>query len=179
MANIDLDALALILRDAIAAAYSEGATDVHNAWVNETNGREPDFGEAASDYAASIDAINLPAIIKAADKPWYDALINELIVLHLYTAEHEKDPRKALADAIEWNVKIALDPAVSQAARDLVSQAKAEAYEDAAKLCDRQAEGRQIQKTKTSNRTESRDYHTMAIQAVHDAFAIRQRAGEV
>lgn len=75
MDNLDLDALALIVRDMIAAAYSEGATDVHNAWVNETNGREPDFGEAASDYAASNDiltAIDLPAIIRKAKAEAYE-----------------------------------------------------------------------------------------------------------
>lgn len=42
-------------RDALAAAYVAGATDVHNAWVEGVNGGEPDFGEAGWDYAHSID----------------------------------------------------------------------------------------------------------------------------
>lgn len=37
------------LRDALAAAYSQGATDVHKVWSSES---DPDFGEAASDYAS-------------------------------------------------------------------------------------------------------------------------------
>lgn len=40
-----------LLQDALANAYAQGATDVHNSWVDGTNGSEPDFGEAASDYA--------------------------------------------------------------------------------------------------------------------------------
>lgn len=50
---------------------------------------------------------------------WRKAVQNELVVLHLLDASNEENPRKALADIIEWNVKIALDPAVSKEARDL------------------------------------------------------------
>jgi predicted aldo/keto reductase-like oxidoreductase len=39
------------LIDLLNAAYQAGATDVHEAWSEGTNGSEPDFGEAASDYA--------------------------------------------------------------------------------------------------------------------------------
>lgn len=48
------DGLVEALRDALAAAYVAGATDVHNAWVEGVNGGEPDFGEAGWDYAHSI-----------------------------------------------------------------------------------------------------------------------------
>jgi len=41
-------------RDAVMSAYCAGATDVHNSWIDGTNGGEPDFGEAASDYYSSI-----------------------------------------------------------------------------------------------------------------------------
>ena len=41
-------------RDAVMSAYCTGATDVHNSWVEGTNGGEADFGEAASDYYSSI-----------------------------------------------------------------------------------------------------------------------------
>ena len=44
-----------VLRDLLADAYSSGATDTHNSWVRGDNGSEPDFGEAASDYASSVD----------------------------------------------------------------------------------------------------------------------------
>jgi hypothetical protein len=45
-------AMAETLRDAVVAAYIAGATDVHNNWQED---RDPDFTEAAHDYAA--DAI--------------------------------------------------------------------------------------------------------------------------
>ena len=41
-------------RDAVMSAYCAGATDVHNSWVEGTNGGEADFGEAASDYYSSL-----------------------------------------------------------------------------------------------------------------------------
>ncbi|MCH2239332.1 MAG: hypothetical protein MK060_15740 [Blastomonas sp.] len=46
------------VQDMLVAAYKAGATAVHNSWVEGTNGSEPDFYEAASDYArAAIAAI--------------------------------------------------------------------------------------------------------------------------
>ena len=45
------------LRNALAAAYVAGATDVHNHWAegDAANNMDPDFGEAGWDYAHSID----------------------------------------------------------------------------------------------------------------------------
>ena len=48
------------------------------------------------------------------------AVLDALIVGHIYRAEHETDPRKALADLLAWETQIALDPAVSSAAADLI-----------------------------------------------------------
>lgn len=62
-----------------------------------------------------------------------DAVIDELVIAHLYTAEHETNAKKALHDAIMWNVHVALDPAVSADARNLHQDAVAglvEALED-------------------------------------------------
>lgn len=50
---------------------------------------------------------------------WRKAVQNELVVLHILDNSNEENPRKALQDIIEWNQKIALDPAVSKEARDL------------------------------------------------------------
>jgi hypothetical protein len=48
------------IRDEIVAAYEQGALDVHNAWIEslgEENApsRDPDFTEAAHDYASAQD----------------------------------------------------------------------------------------------------------------------------
>jgi hypothetical protein len=39
------------LKDILRAAYIEGATNVHDAWVAGLGQSEADFGEAAHDYA--------------------------------------------------------------------------------------------------------------------------------
>jgi hypothetical protein len=50
---------------------------------------------------------------------WREAVIDELVVCCIYNSEHDKDPRKAIRDIIEWNVQVALDPQVSEQARAL------------------------------------------------------------
>ena len=40
------------IHDMIVKAYIAGATDVHNNWQED---RDPDFTEAAHDYAASLE----------------------------------------------------------------------------------------------------------------------------
>lgn len=47
------------------------------------------------------------------EESFKQAVLNELINCHILTAEHEENPVKALADLINWEVQVALDPAVS------------------------------------------------------------------
>lgn len=47
-----VEGLADTVMDMLRAAYSAGAMDVHNNWQEDS---APDFGEAADDYARSID----------------------------------------------------------------------------------------------------------------------------
>ena len=67
------------------------------------------------DAKAAIATINLPAL-----SAWRNAVIDELTSLHIYSAEHDADPRKAVRDIVEWNQRLALDPAVSAEARALM-----------------------------------------------------------
>lgn len=60
----------------------------------------------------------------AAAKEWREAVLNELIVAHIYTKEHDTNPRKAIQDAITWNCQVALDPAVSSDAQKLIAAAQ-------------------------------------------------------
>lgn len=39
------------MREVLARAYSQGATDVHNCWINDGGQWDADFGEASTDYA--------------------------------------------------------------------------------------------------------------------------------
>ena len=53
---------------------------------------------------------------------WKNQIIEELVCAHIYQSIHEIDPKKALTDAINWNVDVALDPAVSYDAKKLVDK---------------------------------------------------------
>lgn len=70
------------------------------------------------------------AIAQPADQ-WKEAVLNELIVAHIYTAEHDTNPRKALQDAIAWNCQVALDPAVSADAQALIDKGKSQPVQPA------------------------------------------------
>lgn len=72
------------------------------------------------------------AINDETQNPWKSAIIDELVVDYIYSAEYEADPRKALADVIEWNVQVALDPRVSADARKLQQDAIDAALESVA-----------------------------------------------
>jgi len=52
--------------------------------------------------------------------PWKRVLIDALVCIHALTEEHETNPKKALDDIVSWEVMVALDPRVSEAARKLV-----------------------------------------------------------
>ena len=71
-----------------------------------------------------------------ADGPWKSAVIDQLVIAHILTAEHESDPLKAIQDLLAYHADIVVDPRVSGAAAKLVEQAKAEEREACAKVCD-------------------------------------------
>ena len=59
-----------------------------------------------------------------ADGPWKSAVIDQLVIAHILTAEHESDPLKAIQDLLAYNSDIAVDPRVSGAAAKLVERTK-------------------------------------------------------
>lgn len=61
----------------------------------------------------------------ALDTSWKEAVINELVVAHIYQAKHDTDPRQAIQDAISWHTSVALDPLVSTDAQKLIKQGAA------------------------------------------------------
>ena len=67
---------------------------------------------------------------------WKEAIIDALVVGHIYTKEHETEPRKALHDLICWEIQIALDPAVSSDAQALIAKGREEERERAANICE-------------------------------------------
>jgi hypothetical protein len=71
----------------------------------------------------------------AAVKPWVDALDDELLSMESCIMDGEA-PRDALKRAIDWNVQIALDPAVSSDAQALIERGTAAAQARIAELED-------------------------------------------
>ena len=73
-----------------------------------------------SDDSLEQVALRMKQRAEAAERDeWKEAVLNELIVAHIYTKEHETNPLKAIRDAITWNCQVALDPAVSSDAQRL------------------------------------------------------------
>lgn len=56
--------------------------------------------------------------------PWKEAVIDQAVVCHILKPEHDTDPRQCLADVIDYNAKLALDPLVSDEARELIAKAR-------------------------------------------------------
>ncbi len=75
-------------------------------------------------------------VLEADDGPWKSAVIDQLVIAHILTAEHESDPLKAIQDLLAYHTDIAVDPRVSGAAATLVEQAKAQEREACAKVCE-------------------------------------------
>lgn len=63
-------------------------------------------------------------------RAWRDAVDDALVTSWIGTADSFPDPRTALDKLIEWSMAVAVDPAVSKPASDLVDQARAKAIAD-------------------------------------------------
>jgi hypothetical protein len=68
--------------------------------------------------------------------PWRDAVIDQLVICHLYAPVHDSDPRKALGDLLAWNQSLALDPDVSAEAQALIDRGYADAISTVADKLD-------------------------------------------
>ena len=78
-----------------------------------------------------LDRLKSAEAERDADGPWKNAVIEQLVVAHILTAEHESDPLKAVQDLLAYHADIAVDPRVSGAAAGLVERTK----EACAKAC--------------------------------------------
>lgn len=96
------------------------------------SGRLPD-GTGLLPTVEPVPVSPLRAAIPSADA-FREAVIDELVVSHIYTAKHDADPRLAIHDAIAWNVAVALDPQVSASAQDLLDQGRADGMRDASRF---------------------------------------------
>jgi hypothetical protein len=61
---------------------------------------------------------------------WQTAVVDQLVVHHIYQAAHDKDPRKAIHDLLCISNSIALDPQVSSDAQALIDRGRKEAQQE-------------------------------------------------
>lgn len=73
---------------------------------------------------AGLKQAALAELQPAADGAWKSAVIDQLVIAHILTAEHESDPLKAIQDLLAYHADIAVDPRVSGAAAKLVERTK-------------------------------------------------------
>lgn len=89
------------------------------------------FGAAdRATHEPSPDGLGHAVSVPSAEA-FREAVIDELVVCHIYNRKHDNDPKLAIHDAISWNVNVALDPRVSESARDLLDQGFADGMRDA------------------------------------------------
>lgn len=62
---------------------------------------------------AALSASPAPSASAGA---WKDAVTDALVECHIYSSEHDLDPKKAVRDLIAWEVKATLDPVFSSPA---------------------------------------------------------------
>ncbi len=92
--------------------------DIATQWHGSQQLRERISRRMHQDVSINEDPAN--------SNPWKLAVIDQLVIAHILTAEHESDPLKAVQDLLAYHADIAVDPRVSGAAAKLVEQAKAE-----------------------------------------------------
>lgn len=73
----------------------------------------------------SMTYAQLAAFAAALDGPWKQAVVDQLVIGHIYQAKHDADPRMAVQAVIADAVHIALDPLVSSDAQKLIEQGAA------------------------------------------------------
>lgn len=107
-----LKTLAEILRKAQGVYDKEAKRDIH------IGGEVVVIRQWCDEAAARIRELELEV---EATKAWKEEVLEGLGGAGIYRADHNNDPKQALHDLICWEVSVALDPRVSQAARDLTA----------------------------------------------------------
>jgi len=99
-----------------------------------------DFLERTAAVRVLEAAIAQP--VQPVSDEWKEAVLDEVIVAGIYTADHDNNPRKAVKDAILWNCQVALDPRVSSDAQALIDYGKAQLVQPAPPECETEGEKR-------------------------------------
>lgn len=88
---------------------------------------EADYEACKKVDHAFVEAMKITLKNAEAERDlWKNAVIDGCVVRHIYTKEHDTDPRKALNDCAVWDQQAAIDPAISEDAQRLRDTYKAE-----------------------------------------------------
>ena len=82
-----------------------------------------------SEYARGF-ADGQKEFAEVAGGAWQTAVIDQLVIHHIYQAIHDTDPRKAINDLLCISNDIALDPRVSSDAQALIDRGRREAQQE-------------------------------------------------
>lgn len=107
------------------AAFAAGRASVEAEQLAYRKENVKRMGKALGEAFANLEERNVKAA--PSQDEWKDAVIDELVICHIYNSNHDNDPRKAIKDAIEWNVQVSLDPSVSSDAQALIDRGRREA----------------------------------------------------
>lgn len=110
------------------ARYTAGEFSQHNG--------EAIYSFNDEELQAFVAAVEQRAVDSEKLNPWKAAAINGLVCSEIYTKELDESPTAALDALINWNVQVALDPAVSSETAALEQRAYQRGLEDAAKKCE-------------------------------------------
>ncbi len=94
--------------------------------VTQDSEFHPDWSMLEATRDALREVSEELARVKAERDLWQNAVIDGCVTRHIYTKEHDTDPRRALNDCAVWDHQVALDPAVSKDAEKLRDTYKAE-----------------------------------------------------
>jgi hypothetical protein len=111
--------------DQFLRCWVEGSFDaIRSEWPEVPEavfiGADPLHPNTQQTSTASLDAAIAEAIADEKRNPWKQAIINELAVSYVLHTDHETDPVRALAALVDYECKVALDPAVSKEAQALI-----------------------------------------------------------
>lgn len=104
----------------LAVARAQLASPYMDGYEAAKEEYRPQIIAAEAELAATEQRLSV--IEDEKRNPWKRAIIEGLIVNHILNAAHEADPIKALAALVDWECKIALDPAVSKEAQGRTSK---------------------------------------------------------
>lgn len=91
-------------------------------WQIEATARAAKLSGTPDGRQALVEARRYEMLAEEIERlrPWYDAMDEAMVTAYLGIADPQANPRDVLHKIIDWHTMVALDPAVSKDAQDLI-----------------------------------------------------------